>query len=82
MLDKFGNVMGIVVMKSANSQFEDSFGMAISAGKVRKFLDKNKIVVTAGDVAGAAECGGNRRQSQTCSGVHYLHGTRERVSFP
>jgi S1-C subfamily serine protease len=54
MLDKFGNVMGIVVMKSANSQFEDSFGMAISAGKVRKFLDKNKIVVTAGDVAGAA----------------------------
>lgn len=54
MLDKFGNVMGIVVMKSANSRFEDSFGMAISAGKVRKFLDKNKIAITPGDVTGAA----------------------------
>jgi len=54
MLDKFGNVMGVVTMKSANSQFEDSYGMAISAGKVRKFLEKNKIAVTVGDIAGAA----------------------------
>ena len=54
MLDKFGNVMGVVTMKSANSQFEDSYGMAISAGKVRKFLEKNKIVVMLGDVSGAS----------------------------
>jgi S1-C subfamily serine protease len=54
MLDKFGNVMGIVTMKSANSQFEDSYGMAISAGKIRKFLEKNKVISTPGDVTGAA----------------------------
>jgi S1-C subfamily serine protease len=54
MLDRFGNVMGIVTMKSANSQFEDSYGMAISAGQIRKFLTKNKVNVTAGDAAGAA----------------------------
>jgi S1-C subfamily serine protease len=54
MLDKFANAMGIVTLKSANSQFEDSYGMAISAGKVRKFLAKNKVAVTVGDTTGAA----------------------------
>jgi hypothetical protein len=48
MLDRFGNVMGVVTMKSANSTFEDSYGLAISAGKVRKFLAKNNVAVTAG----------------------------------
>ena len=48
MLDKSGNVIGVVTMKSSNSQFEDSYGLAISAGKVRKFLEKNNIKVTPG----------------------------------
>lgn len=48
MLDKHGHVMGVVTMKSANSQFEDSYGMAISAGKVRKFLAKNKVTPETG----------------------------------
>ena len=47
MLDRYGNVMGVVTMKSANSTFEDSYGLAISAGKVRKFLAKNKVDVLA-----------------------------------
>jgi S1-C subfamily serine protease len=51
MLDKYGNVMGVVTMKSANSTFEDSYGLAISAGKVRKFLAKNKITLTSGELA-------------------------------
>ncbi len=46
LLDKYGNIIGIVTMKSANSQFEDSFGMAISAGKIRKFLEKNNVTIT------------------------------------
>jgi S1-C subfamily serine protease len=53
MLDRFGNVMGVVTMKSANSKFEDSYGMAISSGKVRKFLEKNHVTVTGGEGAGA-----------------------------
>jgi S1-C subfamily serine protease len=51
MLDRHGNVMGVVTMKSANSTFEDSYGLAISAGKVRKFLAKNNIAVIAGELA-------------------------------
>jgi S1-C subfamily serine protease len=53
MLDRNGFVMGIVTMKSANSRFEDSYGMAISAGKVRKFLAKNTVTVTPGVAVGA-----------------------------
>ena len=53
MLDRFGNVMGVVTMKSANSKFEDSYGMAISSGKVRKFLEKNHVAITGGEIAGA-----------------------------
>jgi S1-C subfamily serine protease len=53
MLDRFGNVMGVVTMKSANSTFEDSYGLAISAGKVRKFLAKNNVTVLPGELAAA-----------------------------
>jgi S1-C subfamily serine protease len=53
MLDRNGFVMGVVTMKSANSRFEDSYGMAISAGKVRKFLAKNSVKVTPGVAVGA-----------------------------
>jgi S1-C subfamily serine protease len=53
MLDRNGFVMGVVTMKSANSRFEDSYGMAISSGKVRKFLEKNKVAVTPGVAVGA-----------------------------
>ena len=42
-LDKNGNVMAIVSMKSLSSQTEDSYGLGISAGKIRRFLDKNKV---------------------------------------
>ncbi|HYE21136.1 MAG TPA: trypsin-like peptidase domain-containing protein, partial [Tepidisphaeraceae bacterium] len=49
LVDKFGNVIGVVTMKSANSQFEDSYGMAISAGRVRKFLEKNNIKLAPAD---------------------------------
>ena len=47
-LDKYGNVMGIVSMKSLASASEDSFGLGISAAQIRKFLEKNKIVVHNG----------------------------------
>jgi S1-C subfamily serine protease len=54
LLDKYGNVIGVVTMKSGNSRFEDSYGLAISAGKVRKFLEKNNVKVAAADVSTAA----------------------------
>jgi S1-C subfamily serine protease len=54
MVDRYGNVMGVVTMKSANSRFEDSYGMAISAGRVRQFLVKNSVNVDAGEVRGAS----------------------------
>jgi S1-C subfamily serine protease len=44
-LDKFGNVMGIVSMKSLASASEDSFGLGISAAQIKRFLDKNKVVI-------------------------------------
>src|SRR5207253_8155216 len=58
MLDRFGNVMGVVTMKSANSRFEDSYGMAISAGRVRQFLGKNSMNVEVGEVCGGLWTGG------------------------
>jgi S1-C subfamily serine protease len=45
-LDKSGNVMAIVAMKSLSSQMEDSYGIGISAGKIRQFLEKNKVKST------------------------------------
>ena len=47
--------MGVVTMKSANSTFEDSYGLAISSGKVRKFLAKNNVAVTPGELAATAQ---------------------------
>ncbi len=43
MLDRFGNVAAIVSMKSRSSEMEDSYGMGISAGRIRKFLSKNAV---------------------------------------
>src|SRR5207302_3035458 len=54
-LDRHGNVMAIISMKSLASETEDSYGLGISAGRVRKFLAKNKITTTAGDAAGGDE---------------------------
>jgi S1-C subfamily serine protease len=54
MLDRYGNVLGVVTMKTANAAFQDSYGMAISAGKVRKFLAKNKVTVDAATPGAAA----------------------------
>ena len=48
-LDKYGNVMAIVCMKSLASETEDSYGMGISAGRIRKFLAKNRIMLPRGE---------------------------------
>jgi S1-C subfamily serine protease len=53
-VDKNGNVMAVVCMKSLATAMEDSYGIGISAGHVRKFLVKNKVTVEAGDGAGEA----------------------------
>jgi S1-C subfamily serine protease len=47
-LDKHGNVMAIVCMKSVASAMEDSYGIGISAGHIREFLKRNKIAVDPG----------------------------------
>lgn len=52
-LDKYGNVMAIVSMKSLSTAKEDSFGLGISAGQIRKFLAKNKLQIPQG-IAGPA----------------------------
>lgn len=52
--DKNGDVMAVVCMKSLASAMEDSYGIGISAGHVRKFLAKNKIDVSPADAGGDA----------------------------
>jgi S1-C subfamily serine protease len=47
-LDKYGNVMAIVSMKSKSSDMADSFGLGIGAGQIRKFLKKNHVTVPLG----------------------------------
>jgi S1-C subfamily serine protease len=47
-LDKYGNVMAIVCMKSVATAMEDSYGIGISAGHIREFLKRNKIDTTPG----------------------------------
>ena len=47
-LDRYGNVMAIVSMKSLATATEESYGMGISAGRIRKFLEKNNVKVDAG----------------------------------
>ena len=54
-LDKYGNVMAVVSMKTIGSGIEDSYGLGISAGQARKFLAKNKVEVKAAVNAGAKE---------------------------
>jgi hypothetical protein len=44
-IDKFGNVMAIVCMKSFSSQMEESYGIGISAGHIRAFLAKHHITL-------------------------------------
>lgn len=53
-LDRYGNVMAIVCMKSLASETEDSYGMGISAGRIRKYLAKNKIILPSGENGTAA----------------------------
>ena len=51
-LDKYGNVMAIVSMKTiAQSGAENTYGLAISAGRIRKFLEKNKVEMKSAEVA-------------------------------
>jgi hypothetical protein len=52
-LDRFGNVMAIVSMKSLSSASEDSYGLGISAGQIRRFLAKNQVTLprTGADMA-------------------------------
>jgi S1-C subfamily serine protease len=53
LLDKYGRLIGIITMKTRTATFEDSYGLAIGVGKIREFLEKNKVTV-ANDPAGAA----------------------------
>jgi serine protease Do len=48
MLDKYGNVMAVVSMKTLSTEHADSFGLGISAGQVRKFLKKCAVNVPVG----------------------------------
>jgi S1-C subfamily serine protease len=49
LLDKYGQVIGIVTMKTYSDTEEDSYGMAISGGTIKKFLEENKIKVASED---------------------------------
>ncbi len=53
-LDRFGNVMAIVSMKTLSSTSEDTYGIGISAGHIRKFLDKNHVTVESDGETGSA----------------------------
>jgi S1-C subfamily serine protease len=53
-LDQNGNVMAIVCMKSVSNAMEDSYGLAISAGQIRKFLAKNHVQAPTGEPAALA----------------------------
>jgi serine protease Do len=54
MLDKNGNVMAIVCMKTLSSSAEDTYGIGISAGLIRRFLEKNKVSAPEAEGAGTA----------------------------
>ncbi|MGD0539980.1 MAG: trypsin-like peptidase domain-containing protein [Tepidisphaeraceae bacterium] len=53
-VDKFGNVMAIVCMKSLTTGEYDSYGIGISAGHIREFLRRNHVEVSTGDEGTAA----------------------------
>lgn len=46
LINAHGQIMGIVTMKTMASAMEDSYGMAISAARIQKFLARNKIIIT------------------------------------
>jgi len=52
-VDKFGNVMAIVSMKSVTQGDFDSYGIGISAGHIREFLRRNHVDLPLGDETGA-----------------------------
>lgn len=47
-VDKFGNVMAIVCMKSITTGEYDSYGIGISAGHIREFLKRSHVGVQPG----------------------------------
>ena len=49
LVDKHGEVIGIVTQKSRSSDMEDSYGIAVSAGKIRQFLSKNSITLATAE---------------------------------
>jgi S1-C subfamily serine protease len=51
-VDKFGNVMAIVSMKSLTQGDYDSYGIGISAGHIREFLQRNHVQLPLGDENG------------------------------
>jgi S1-C subfamily serine protease len=51
-VDKFGNVMAIVCMKSITEGEFDSYGIGISAGHVREFLQRHNINIEPGSETG------------------------------
>lgn len=42
MLDKYGNVLALVAMKTMADESISSYGMGISPGRLRKFIEENK----------------------------------------
>jgi hypothetical protein len=53
-MNKFGNVMAIVCMKSLTSGEFDSYGIGISAGHIREFLERNHVESPPGGDDGTA----------------------------
>jgi hypothetical protein len=53
-IDKFGNAMAIVCMKSITTGEYDSYGIGISAGHIRDFLDRNHVQIQPGSEDGPA----------------------------
>jgi S1-C subfamily serine protease len=45
MIDKYGDVMAIVCMKTLSNTKEDTYGIGISAGLIRHFLEKSKVAI-------------------------------------
>jgi S1-C subfamily serine protease len=51
-VDNFGNVMAIVSMKSLTTGDYDSYGIGISAGHIREFLQRNHVHLPIGEETG------------------------------
>jgi hypothetical protein len=48
-LDKYGNVMAVICLKTLAAADQESYGFGIGAGHVRLFLEKNQILLPAAD---------------------------------